>query len=262
MREAGLPGFWTGYFASRAAPLGPVGPGPVTAAFYNFRPGMVARAVPACWDAVAPATLCRVRAIAAAEALGEVCGVEARSGLVAALPLLRRAVAGCDGAGRMMAGANRSLWPVIAPALGTGGLGEAWQGCTTLREHRGAGHVAALLAAGLGGVEAHLLAVGTKGIPAEVLRDNRGWSEEEWAAGRAALASRGLLHADGRATDAGRTLHGQVEERTDRLAEPAFAALSDGALADLHGALSRCAVAVAGSGLVPFPNPMGLPRPS
>ena len=94
MREAGLPGFWSGYFAWRAAPLGPVGPGPVAAAFFNFRPGMVARAVPACWDAVAPETLCRVRAIAAAETLSEVCGVEARSGLVG-----RAAVVAAGGGG-------------------------------------------------------------------------------------------------------------------------------------------------------------------
>ncbi len=246
--------------AARAAPLGRVGPGPVAAAFYNFHPGMVARAVHGCWDVVSPETLCRVRAIAAAESLNEVCGVEARSGLVAALPLLRHAVAGCAGAGRVMAGANRSLWPVIAPALGTAGLGEAWQACTTLREHRGDGHAAALLVHGVGGLESHLLAVGTKGIPAEVLRDNRGWSEEEWGAGRERLAVRGLLHADGRATDAGRTVHGEVEDLTDRLAEPAYAALSDGALGDLHGALSACATDIAASGLLPFPNPMGLPR--
>ena len=79
-----------------------------------------------------------------------------------------------------MAGANRSLWPRIATALGTGGLGEAWQACTTLREHRGDGHVAALVVHGVGGLDAHLLAAGTKAVPVEVLRDNRGWSEEEW----------------------------------------------------------------------------------
>ena len=260
LRETGLRGFWAGYFAARAAPLGRVGAGVVSAAFFNFRPDMVARAVPACWDVVPPETLWRVRAIAAADALSEVCGVEARSALVAALPLLRRAVAGCAGPGRIMAAANRPLWPAIAPALGTGGLGEGWQACTTLREHRGDGHVAALLAGGIDGVEAHLLAAGTKAIPANVLRDNRGWSEENWDAAAAALTARGLLHADGRATDAGRTRHGEVEDLTDRLAEPAYAGLSDGALEDLYGALAACAAGVVASGLVPFPNPMGLPR--
>ena len=180
VRDAGLRGFWSGYFAARAAPLGRVGAGPVTAAFFNFHPAMVAKAVPGCWDVVAPETLCRVprhrgggrpeRGVQYARAFG----------LVAALPLLRRAVAAADGAGRMMAGANRTLWPRIAPALGTGGVGEAWQAATTLREHRGDGHVAALVSRGLRGVEAHLLAAGTKGIPAEVLRDNRGFSVEEW----------------------------------------------------------------------------------
>ena len=209
---------------------------------------------------MAPETLCRVRAIAAADALSEVCRTEARSDLVAALPLLRRAVAACGGDGRVMAGANRSLWPVIAPALGTAGLGEAWQACTTLREHRGDGHTAALLARGVSGLDAHLLAAGTKAIPAEVLRDNRGWSEDDWERAVEALRVRGLLHGDGRATDTGRTVHGAVEDLTDRLAEPAYAALSDGARADLHGALSASAADIAASGLLPFPNPMGLPR--
>ena len=232
----------------------------MAATFYNFHPDMVAKAVPGCWDVVAPETLCRVRAIAAAEALGEVCRVEPRSALLAALPLLRRAVAAVDGAGRVMAGANRSLWPHISTALGTGGLGEAWQACTTLREHRGDGHVAALVVHGLSGVEAHVLAAGTKAIPVEVLRDSRGWSEQEWDDTAAVLTRRGLVHADGRVTDAGRILHGRVEELTDELAELAYATLSDMALEELYGALRACATDVAASGLVPFPNPMGLPQ--
>ena len=69
------------------------------------------------------------------------------------------------------------------------------------------------------------------------------------------------MHADGRVTDAGRTLHGEVEELTDELAEPAYAGLSDLALEELQGVLAACAADVAASGLVPFPNPMGLPRP-
>ena len=221
---------------------------------------MVAKAVPGCWEAVAPETLCRVRAIAAADALGEVCSTASRSALLASLPLLRRVAEGCDGAGRVMAGANRSLWPHIATALGTGGLGEVWQACTTFREHRGDGHVGALVVHGLNGVQAHVLAAGTKAIPVDVLRDNRGWSEAEWDAAVAVLAGAGLLHADGRVTDTGRTLHGRVEELTDELAEPAYAVLSDQALEELDGALGACAADVVASGLLPFPNPMGLPR--
>jgi len=75
------------------------------------------------------------------------------------------------------------------------------------------------------------------------------------------LTAAGLLHADGRVTDAGRTLHGRVEELTDKLAEPAYADLSDQSLEELAGVLGACAADVAASGLLPFPNPMGLPRP-
>src|SRR6202012_2060138 len=110
LKDAGLRGFWAGSSAARSAPLGRVGTGPVAAAFFNFHPAMVAKAVPGCWDTVAPETVCRVRAIAAAEGLGAVWRVEARSALLASLPLLRRATEGCDGAGRVLAASNRSLW--------------------------------------------------------------------------------------------------------------------------------------------------------
>src|SRR5215813_11480156 len=36
--EAGLRGFWRGYFAGRSAPLGPVDAPPVIAAFFGFAP--------------------------------------------------------------------------------------------------------------------------------------------------------------------------------------------------------------------------------
>ncbi len=52
--QAGLRGFWRGYFAGRAAPLGagraaPLGAASaavVTASFFNFAPAFVARAIP------------------------------------------------------------------------------------------------------------------------------------------------------------------------------------------------------------------------
>src|SRR3954451_4828969 len=58
---AGLAGFWQTYFAFRAAPLGPVGPAVVTAAFYNFAPGFVAKRVPAVWSAISPDAALEVR---------------------------------------------------------------------------------------------------------------------------------------------------------------------------------------------------------
>jgi hypothetical protein len=226
---------------------------------YNFHPSMVARAVPECWDVASPQLLCGVRATSAAAALAEYCSVDARTDLIAALPLLRRATDGCDSAGRIMAGANRTLWPTLHAESGAEGVAEAWQACTTLREHRGDGHVAALLTHGVSGLEAHLLAAGTKAVPPDLLRDNRGWSEDDWEAATASMARRGLLHPDGRATDAGRTLHASVEALTDRLAEPAYSNFSDAALSDLYGVLLACARGVQSSGLLPFPNPMGLP---
>jgi hypothetical protein len=266
LRDAGLKGFWAGYFAARASPLGSVGAGPVTAAFFNFDPAMVRRAVPSCWDAVDPDTLTVRRAEAAGGALQQLCTPDALRTLVAALPTLRRAVARCAGEGRPMTGANRELWPSVEAALRRRGspepiieVGEVWQACTTLREHRGDGHVAALLTEGLSGLEAHLLAAGTLGVPADLLRDNRGWSEPQWDEAVTRLAGRGLLGADGVATAAAVELHRRLEAMTDDLAAPAFADLADDDVANLHGALWGCAAQVQASGLIPFPNPIGLP---
>jgi hypothetical protein len=52
--DAGLRGFWRGYFAGRSAPLGRVAAAPVRASFYTFAPAMVSRALPAVWDLISP----------------------------------------------------------------------------------------------------------------------------------------------------------------------------------------------------------------
>src|SRR4051794_24377218 len=64
---AGLKGFWMGYFASRAAPLGPVSAEIVTATFYNFHPRMVRRAIPDAWRFSSPERVLNAR-LAAADA--------------------------------------------------------------------------------------------------------------------------------------------------------------------------------------------------
>src|SRR6476659_1382105 len=68
----GLRGFWRGYFAGRAAPIGAVPAGVVEATFFNFHPTMVRNAVPAVWDVAPPSQLVRARATGAAAALRRV----------------------------------------------------------------------------------------------------------------------------------------------------------------------------------------------
>ncbi len=98
--EAGLRGFWRGYFAGRAAPLGAAGPEVVTASFYNFAPAMVERAIPAVWALAPPATALRARRDGAIAALRRLlAGLEKET--VVAAQRLARVTAGLDCAGRV-----------------------------------------------------------------------------------------------------------------------------------------------------------------
>src|SRR5574342_764117 len=66
---AGLRGFWRGYFAGRAAPLGPVNAAPVIALFNSFSPSMVQRAIPDVWTRAMPDAALAARVDGAASAL-------------------------------------------------------------------------------------------------------------------------------------------------------------------------------------------------
>ena len=77
------------------------------------------------------------------------------------------------------------------------GLALLWQAATLLREHRGDGHLAALTAAGLTGIEALITHTATgAGFVPEFAMVSRGWTRDDWDAGVAGLAQRGLLAAD------------------------------------------------------------------
>jgi hypothetical protein len=54
----------------------------------------------------------------------------------------------------------------------------------------------------------------------------RGWSDEQLAAGKERLRSRGLIDADG-LTEHGRDVRGDIEDRTDAAVVPALAVLGD-----------------------------------
>ncbi|MEV7567780.1 SCO6745 family protein [Streptomyces tanashiensis] len=244
---------WPSYFAWRAAPLGATGPVRVASAFYSFSPAMVARYVPAAWETAAPADVLAARLRAVDRAYRSVLGEEAVTGpeLAEAAALARRAAGEARTEGRPLAAANAELpWPE-APHL------VLWQAATILREHRGDGHLAALLAAGLDPAEA-LVSFAAIGAAPEPVFGSRGWTVAEWAGARARLTARGLLDAEGGPTEGGRALRAEVERHTDELAAAPWAALGPEDTARLAELLGGPWLAVIGSGLLPADNTLGI----
>ncbi|MEM7286002.1 MAG: hypothetical protein AAF480_06590 [Actinomycetota bacterium] len=251
--DAGLQGFWMGYFGFRAAPMGAVTAGVVEAAFANFAPSMVRRAIPDAWSYADPGSLVEARASAAAAALRA--AVPDIDGLAADLnPMLERAAGAGSPLGRPLFAANLAVSTPDDP------VEQLWQWCTTLREHRGDGHVAALAAAGIDGCQAHQLLVAERGLPPALFFDNRGWDEEAQHTSLEVLRSRGLVQ-DEELTDLGAELRAQIEAITDeRAIEPYDAALAATEQSELLDALTPLALAIQRSDVIPFPNPMGLPE--
>jgi hypothetical protein len=229
-RQLGLTGRM-GYFASRAAALGPVRAEVVVATFYNFNPQVVRKAIPAAWSLASPADILDARLNAVDTTLRRVLGDAIDSPEMSqAAALAREAAEAVSGelSGRPLYAAHTALpWP-DAPHL------VLWHAATLLREFRGDGHLAALLAAGLTGIEALVTHAATGAVPAETLRVTRGWTEADWAAAESRLEDRGRLR-DGSLTDQGRREREAIEEATDRMATAPYAALGDDRCQELCG---------------------------
>jgi len=253
--QAGLRGFWRGYFAGRAAPLGPVGAAVVTASFFTFAPAFVARAVPGIWELITPEEALRIRLAGAAEALGGLlAGRESEA--AAAADLLWQVVGELDCSGRVLAAANAAL--IEDKSGGLSGPARLWQAATLLREHRGDGHFAALAAADIDGCEAVVLR-SCLDLRREDLQPVRGWTDQAWASALSRLADRGWVSADGIPTSAGRNAHAAVEDATDRAAARPWAHLDAGTTAEVVKVLTPVALACAS--VLPYPSPIGVPAP-
>lgn len=244
-----------GYFACRAAPMGPVEPGVVDATFFNFHPDRVRRAIPDAWRIVDPAVVVGVRAEAAAAALRRLLTDHPAERLAQrSLPVLHEAIESASGAGKPLFSANRDLGVPSDP------VAALWQAATTLREHRGDGHVALLVGAGLDGCAAHVLFAATEGLSADLYQQSRGWSDDDWQGALERLANQGHLAPDGKPTDQGRALRAEIERRTDELAIEPYVRIADEDFRQLLAALATAAEEVVASREILFPNPMGLPR--
>lgn len=246
--SAGARGFWMGYFAARLAPMGPVGPEVATAVCNTFAPSRTHRALPDAWDYLSPTIALEARLRGAVGSLAAAGVAEPDEEL---LDLLDRIVAALPLSGRPLGAANVGL---PAPPDPTGRL---WQACTTLREHRGDGHVALLVGAGLHGCRADVLVSAVRGQDPTIHLRSRGWTDEEWAAAVDELVGAGLVDAAGHATVRGRELHAEVEARTDALAIASYAPVLDAVgVGELAGRLAALAAPVQ----IPQPNPIGLAR--
>lgn len=233
--ELGLRGYWRGYFASRAAPLGAVGPELITALFGGFAPAMVARALPEVWTLASPQQVRQARLAGATRALRRLLGGEDEATVVAAATLTGRCVTALPLPGRPMAAAQAGLPRPVEP------LAALWHDCTVLREHRGDGHLAAVAVAGLVWPEPHLLQ-GAAVDPRQ--QEHRGWDDRSWREAADRVRGRDLR---------------EVQTMTDRLAAPAYDVLDEAERRELVRLLEPLARA-ASVGL-PYPNAMGLPPP-
>ena len=253
---AGLTGFWQTYFAFRAAPLGAVGPAVVTATFYNFAPSFVDRRVPAVWAATSPAGALDARLAGIDGAVRRVLGEDWPGSAEAAeaADLARTAAAAADLPGRPLAAANTAVPMPADPHLAL------WQALTTLREHRGDGHNAALLQREVDGVSAHVLAVAAGRSTREALLRARGWDDAAWDDAVEQLTRRGWL--DGAELSAeGLTMVAAIEADTDRLALRPWQALGDPGCDRLAELLTPVRRAVVAAGDWPAGNPIGAPEP-
>ena len=203
------------YFAGRAAPMGAVAAGVVSATFYNFNPALVAKHIPRAWTLATPEAVVGGRFAAADAALRRLLDDAADGPEIAeAAELAREASTVCTPEGRPLYAAHADLaWPG-QPLL------DLWHATSLLREHRGDGHLAALLGAGLSGLEALITHTATgRGFTVTTAQQTRGWSEPEWDRAADGLRERGLLDAEGGLTEAGTALRAEVEEVTSRSAE-------------------------------------------
>ena len=221
----GLPPAMGGYFASRAAAMGPVPAEVVIATFFNFHPAFVRETIPSAWSIASPEMILEARLAAADRALRARLGDEVASSVEVeeAAVLARRAAesSAASPEGRPLFAAHASLpWP-DDPLL------VLWHAQTLLREFRGDGHIAALTVEGVSGLEALIIHGATGEVPPATLRSSRRWPKDEWQAGEEALRSRGWLAADGSLTEAGRAHRQWVEDRTDALAAPAYEVLGE-----------------------------------
>ena len=242
------------YFAARSAPMGPVPPQVTVATFYVFSPVLVGLALPAAWAVASPEQVLRARDDGVAATLHRLLDpVLDLAELAEAGELALAACAGLTAPGRPLYAAHSARPVPTDPLL------RLWHAATLLREHRGDGHVAALVHAGLDPIEA-LVVGGIATGTTPFMRATRGWTDEQWMAGEQRLTDRGLLTptfgdhaiaAHRTLTDAGLELRARVEAQTEQAALAGWDHLGEQGTARLGELVRPWRDVVLASGVLP-----------
>jgi hypothetical protein len=148
-------------------------------------------------------------------------------GLAPAAELATKAATSAPTAGRVMYAALRALPVPEEP------VARLWHAATLLREHRGDGHIAALVAEGIGGTQAHVLHALSEGIPAEKFGRVHHLPADRLARVVDGMHACGLIDASGWLGDAGRKTKERIESLTDDLAAAAYSSLEPSELDQL-----------------------------
>jgi hypothetical protein len=236
MFALGFTDYWDTYFAGRAAPLGVVPAEVVDALFYNFAPGEVARHIPKVWRTTTPEAAIAARQQGCAKALRRILGdhVDAPS-FARATELLLRAATSAPFEGRPMYAALRTI-PIPEDVVA-----RCFHAASLLREHRGDGHIAALMTEGVGGLEAHVLFALAMDMPAERFGRIHHLPPEQIAAVIGGMRDRNLVSDDGWLSESGRAVRQRVEARTDDLAAKPYEILGADELDELIATLDPLA---------------------
>lgn len=234
--------------AARSAALGAVGAGTVAATFYNYNHEFLARHLPAVWETASPAEVLDARLRTVDATLRRLLGEDAVASpeMAEAAELALRATEACTRHARPLYSAHADLPVPEQPHLAY------WFAATLLREHRGDGHLSALLAAGLDPVEALASHTATgKGMAPRWVLGTRGWRREDWEAARERLRERGLIDAEGELTESGTALRAELEEHTDRLDSAPYEHLGAAGVERLTELARGFLVTAAGAGAFP-----------
>ena len=236
MFALGFTDYWDTYFAGRAAPLGLTPAEVVDALFYNFAPGEVARHIPKVWRTTTPDAAVAARRLGCAKALRRILGERVDSpDFARATELLMKAGTSAPFEGRPMYAALRAL-PIPDDEVA-----RLFHAASLLREHRGDGHIAALVTEGVGGLEAHALFALDMDMPAEKFGRIHHLPAAQLAAVTDGMHERGLIGHDGWLSEQGRAVKQRVESLTDDLAAKPYESLEPEELDELIAVLEPLA---------------------